>query len=166
MQSAGSLPRKNDFFERNLKWKKAIELDCEQKRQEKESRNMQECSFQPHVPRSPPKEPDFKKINIASIKTYLDRQQQARENKAVVEIREMLRPGSGKLWKNKLTRPSAPKLAVSQQQALDNIKLKILSIGNRYSDLQSVPESERLISINCCKPSPPKTKHRKVKSTD
>lgn len=49
-------------------------------------------------------------LNHQGIENHVQRLQRARVMKEVKQIEEDLKPGSGKIWKNQLTRPTYPKI--------------------------------------------------------
>lgn len=71
----------------------------------------EECTFQPRKFNTKIVEQDTEQnINVQSIDKYLERMNQAKENKEQIERQWKNKVGSGKYWKDKMTIPEAPKL--------------------------------------------------------
>ena len=59
-------------------------------------------------------------LNIQGIESHVQRLQRARVIKEVKQIEEDLKPGSGKIWKNQLTRPTFPRITGLVDAVNDN----------------------------------------------
>lgn len=75
---------------------------------------MKDCTFKPETKESKESirlKVDYSKMNSQAIQKFLDRQNEARLRREKSEEKIKKLPGSGNIWKNKVTKPISPEIS-------------------------------------------------------
>jgi len=120
--------------DRNFLWNEARELKIESIRQMTSSSGLEECTFQPKLVSSrvksrramrkekcPPQENcEHSILSSISVQKYVSRMHKAREVKIKAQEAQDKKPGSGKIWKRRITIPKEPNFRVSRPRSRDS----------------------------------------------
>lgn len=107
--------------DRNLLWNEAREQKLESMRRMTSDPELDECTFQPNLLSKRCTRRSYRStvrrhdniLQSSSVQKYLFRMNKARHMKFMKEYQDECKPGSGKIWQNKLTVPREPRFRVS-----------------------------------------------------